>query len=127
MRLASREDIDRVLEDPDIWDRARGSATISRDELEPPSNWLYMTETGKDLLVLDSKGYIHPNFLPDVRHRAYYIIKRWVKMLQEFGLKEIKAKIPEKYENTLRMAKLIGFKVFKQDKGKVFLMLRCEQ
>lgn len=126
MRLATREDIDRILKDEDLWDRARGSANISRDEFEPPSNWLYMTETGKDLLVLDNKSFVHPNFLPEVRHKAYFIIKKWLKLLQESGFKVLKAKIPKKYKNTIRMAELLGFEMFHEENNKVFFILRCE-
>jgi hypothetical protein len=127
LRLATKKDIDRVLLDSDIWKRSKGDADITREEFRPPESWLYMTESGNELLVLDDKGYIHPNFLPESKPKAFFVIKRFINLLFDAGVRVLKARIPEKYENTVRMAKLLGFEHVYSRCDKLYFILRCEK
>jgi len=107
MRLASEQEVMNVVSHPDIWPRIIGNLDIKPEEFSPPDTWLYMTETGKEILILQPNGYIHPNFLPEVRHTAFYVIRRWLKMIK---LPKVYAKIHCKHEGAIDLARLIGFR-----------------
>ena len=123
IRRASLEEVMSVVSHHDIWPRIIGGYKLSPEDFAPPKDWLYMTETGKEALILDGRLRIHPNFLPEVRHKAYYVIRRWLKHLFSLGFDRVFAKIDAIHNNAVGMARAIGMKLYDEKNNTLFFRI----
>lgn len=124
MRIATKEEVMRVISHPEIWPLIIGNYDITPEQFKIPDTWETMTETGKEALILDIDKYIHPNFLPEVKGKAFFVIKKWIELVINKH-KKIYARVPNKRENLIILLKYLGFEFVKSDDEKTNFVKRA--
>lgn len=116
------EDKDRILEIlrcPDIWGLVTNGVDADPNDFKLPADWLYLTETGNEVFVLSTSLQIHANIMPETRHKAYWMCKKFIRWIKaNTDLPHIYLQIHKKHQNAIQLGKLCGFKEmeFKNDR-----------
>lgn len=109
--FTDREKILDILTNPEIWDLVRNGADVDPSSFILPRDWLYLTETGNEVFVLSNSHQIHVNVLPETRHRAYWMSKKFIRWIKDnTELSCIFLKIHERHSNAIGLGKMCGFK-----------------
>ena len=108
--FSDREKIKEILTHPEIWERVRNDRYVDKSQFLLPESWIYLTETGNEVFILSDTDHIHANIMPETRHKAYFMCKRfieWIKMNTDLDL--IHLNIHKKHENAIKLGLLCGF------------------
>lgn len=125
MRAATEQEKINVLFDDEIWEKVSNDSGITKDEFVFPDNWLYLTETGKEVFILSDTMQIHPNILRGSRGNAYWAINRFLDWINDnTEIPEIFAKIHTRHKNAIRLSKIGGFEEVDMVDDRVLLVKR---
>ena len=122
--ISDKSLIMRILSHEDIWPRIIGDLDITPDEYTLPDDCLYLTETGKEVFIMEPNGRIHANMLPESRGNAWIYCKRFIAYLFENTDKStLYLNIRKKHLNAIKLGLMCGFNIAETSEDKAYLRI----